>query len=80
MTKPIQDLETLLHMLSEIADPAAAIQAKAQEIAEKGRVSAPTLTALINLQAALSAVYFEAGQVLRNRKLDEYEAQRDRSL
>lgn len=80
MTKPIQDLETLLQMVHDIAEPAAAIQAKAQEIAEDGRVSAPTITALINLHAALNAAFFEAGQIMRNRKLDEYEASRDRSL
>ncbi|TCB60137.1 hypothetical protein E0J20_09080 [Rhizobium leguminosarum bv. viciae] len=75
-----RQLETLLQMVHEIADPAQAIQAKAMEIAEGGKVSAPTMTALINLHAALNQAFFEANQIMKNRKLDEYESQRDRSL
>lgn len=77
---PLKELETLLKMVSDIAEPAEAIRAQALEIVKKGQVSEPTRTALFNLHAALNNAFFEAGQVLRNRKLDEYEANRDRSL
>lgn len=80
MNPTMRQLETILQMVSEIADPAAAIQAKAQEIAEGGKVSAPTMTALIKLHAALNNAFFEASQIMKNGKLDEAESQRDRSL